>query len=44
MLHLGSLSLLGDVETLHSYQQSFAVRDHLGFDEHIQQIYLERYS
>nr|WP_038474600.1 hypothetical protein [Bartonella tribocorum] len=42
LLHLGALALLGDVETLHSYQQSFATGDHLGFDESIQQLHLER--
>ncbi|WP_404978454.1 DUF6990 domain-containing protein, partial [Bartonella sp. ML71XJBT] len=42
LLHLGALALLGDVETLHSYQQSFAAGDHLGFSESIQQLHLER--
>ncbi len=42
MLHLGALALLGDVETLHSYQQSFAAGDHLGFSESIQQLHLKR--
>uniref|UniRef100_UPI0038576E2F DUF6990 domain-containing protein n=1 Tax=Bartonella sp. AU15XJBT TaxID=3019087 RepID=UPI0038576E2F len=42
LLHLGTLALLGDVETLHSYQQSFAVGDHLGFDDSINEIHLER--
>ncbi|WP_273783969.1 DUF6990 domain-containing protein [Bartonella sp. AU15XJBT] len=42
LLHLGALALLGDVETLHSYQQSFAAGDHLGFDESINETHLER--
>ncbi|WP_273718281.1 MULTISPECIES: DUF6990 domain-containing protein [Bartonella] len=42
LLHLGALALLGDVETLHSYQQSFAAGDHLGFDESINKTHLER--
>ncbi len=42
LLHLGALALLGDVETLHSYQQSFAVGDHLGFDDSINETHLER--
>ncbi|WP_375686839.1 DUF6990 domain-containing protein, partial [Bartonella sp. AC331YNZD] len=42
LLHLGTLALLGDVETLQSYQQSFATGDHLDFDESIQQLHLER--
>ncbi|WP_254474885.1 hypothetical protein [Bartonella sp. B1098] len=42
LLHIGALALLDDVETLQSYQQSFALGDHLGFDENIQQLHLER--
>ncbi len=42
LLHLGALALLGDVETLQSYQKSFTAGDHLGFDESIQQLHLER--
>ncbi|WP_026088087.1 DUF6990 domain-containing protein [Bartonella rattaustraliani] len=42
MLHIGALALLGDVETLHSYQQSFAAEEHLGFDDNIRQAHLER--
>ncbi|QEE11937.1 hypothetical protein MNL01_02670 [Bartonella krasnovii] len=42
LLHLGALALLGDAETLQSYQQSFAVGDHLGFGKSIQQLHLER--
>ncbi|WP_273783972.1 DUF6990 domain-containing protein [Bartonella sp. AU15XJBT] len=42
LLHLGALALLGDVETLQSYQQSFAVGDHLGFDDSINETHLER--
>ncbi|WP_273783974.1 DUF6990 domain-containing protein [Bartonella sp. AU15XJBT] len=42
LLHLGALALLGDVETLHFYQQSFAVGDHLGFDDSINETHLER--
>lgn len=42
LLHLGALALLGDVEILHSYQQSFAAGDHLGFGKSIQQLHLER--
>ncbi|UNF52605.1 hypothetical protein MNL02_02660 [Bartonella krasnovii] len=41
LLHLGALALLGDAETLQSYQQSFAVGDHLGFGKSIQQLHLE---
>lgn len=40
--HIGVLALLDDVETLQSYHQSFALGDHLGFDESIQQLHLER--
>ncbi len=42
LLHLGALALLGDVETLQSYQKSFAAGDHLGFDESINKTHLER--
>ncbi|UNF44463.1 hypothetical protein MNL07_02955 [Bartonella krasnovii] len=42
LLHLGALALLGDAETLQSYQQSFAVGDHLGFGERSQRLHLER--
>ncbi|EJF77840.1 hypothetical protein MCO_00758 [Bartonella sp. DB5-6] len=40
--HIGVLALLGDVETLQSYQKSFTAGDHLGFDESISQTHLER--
>ncbi|ACS50662.1 hypothetical protein Bgr_03130 [Bartonella grahamii as4aup] len=42
LLHLGALALLGDVETLQSYQKSFTAGDCLGFDECINKIHLER--
>ncbi len=42
LLHLGALALLGDVETLQSYQKSFTAGDHLGFDESINKTHLER--
>ncbi len=42
LLHLGALALLGDTETLQSYQQSFTAGDHLGFDESINKTHLER--
>ncbi len=42
LLHLGALALLGDAETLQSYQQSFTAGDHLGFDESINKTHLER--
>lgn len=42
LLHLGTLALLSDVETLHSYKKSFAIGDHLGFDDSINEIHLER--
>ncbi|WP_375643910.1 MULTISPECIES: DUF6990 domain-containing protein [unclassified Bartonella] len=42
LLHLGALALLGDVETLQSYQKSFAAGDYLGFDESINKTHLER--
>ncbi|WP_019219045.1 DUF6990 domain-containing protein [Bartonella florencae] len=42
LLHIGALALLGDVETLQSYQKSFTAGDHLGFDESIGQTHLER--
>ncbi len=42
LLHLGALALLGDVETLQSYQQSFTAGDHLGFDKSINKAHLER--
>ncbi|EJF98834.1 hypothetical protein MEI_00001, partial [Bartonella vinsonii subsp. arupensis Pm136co] len=42
LLHLGALALLGDVESLQSYQQSFVTGEHLDFDESINQIHLER--
>ncbi len=41
LLHLGALALLGDVETLQSYQKSFTAGDHLGFDESINKTHLE---
>ncbi|GAA5094777.1 hypothetical protein GCM10023260_02310 [Bartonella acomydis] len=42
LLHIGALALLGNVETLQFYYQSFSAGDHLGFDESIQQLHLER--
>ncbi|WP_208434708.1 DUF6990 domain-containing protein [Bartonella taylorii] len=42
LLHIGALALLGDIETLQSYQKSFTAGDHLGFDESIGQTHLER--
>ncbi len=42
LLHIGALALLGDIESLQSYQQSFGTGDHLGFDENINQTHLER--
>ncbi len=42
LLHIGALALLGDVETLQSYQKSFTAGDHLGFDESINKTHLER--
>ncbi|WP_139412376.1 DUF6990 domain-containing protein [Bartonella mastomydis] len=42
LLHLAALALLGDVETLGSYDESFAVGDKLGFDDTIEKIHLER--
>uniref|UniRef100_UPI0035CF68F2 DUF6990 domain-containing protein n=2 Tax=unclassified Bartonella TaxID=2645622 RepID=UPI0035CF68F2 len=42
LLHLGALALLSDVETLHSYKKSFTAGDHLGFDDSINKIHLER--
>ncbi len=42
LLHLGALALLGDVETLQSYQKSFTAGDRLGFDESINKTHLER--
>ncbi|EJF98588.1 hypothetical protein MEI_00411 [Bartonella vinsonii subsp. arupensis Pm136co] len=42
LLHLGALALLGDIESLQSYQQSFVTGDHLGFEENINQTHLER--
>ncbi len=42
LLHLGALALLGDVETLLSYRKSFAQGNRLGFEEHIEEIHLER--
>ncbi len=42
LLHLGALALLGDAETLQSYQKSFTAGDHLGFDESINKTHLER--
>ncbi|UNF41915.1 hypothetical protein MNL08_07055 [Bartonella krasnovii] len=42
LLHLGALALLGDVETLASYDESFSRGDKLGFDETIEKIHLER--
>ncbi|WP_375629517.1 MULTISPECIES: DUF6990 domain-containing protein [unclassified Bartonella] len=42
LLHLGALALLGNIETLQSYQKSFTAGDHLGFDESINKTHLER--
>ncbi|WP_375675365.1 DUF6990 domain-containing protein, partial [Bartonella sp. AP9QHHD] len=42
LLHFGALALLGDVETLQSYQKSFTAGDHLGFDESTNKNHLER--
>ncbi|WP_144754540.1 DUF6990 domain-containing protein [Bartonella saheliensis] len=42
LLHLGALALLGDVETLASYDESFTAGEKLGFDETIEKIHLER--
>ncbi|WP_375640879.1 MULTISPECIES: DUF6990 domain-containing protein [unclassified Bartonella] len=42
LLHLAALALLGDVETLASYDESFTAGDQLGFDETIEKVYLER--
>ncbi|WP_208433235.1 DUF6990 domain-containing protein [Bartonella taylorii] len=42
LLHIGALALLGDVETLQSYQKSFTAGDHLSFDESINKTHLER--
>ncbi|EJF86348.1 hypothetical protein MCW_00244 [Cardidatus Bartonella washoeensis 085-0475] len=42
LLHLGALALLGDVETLYSYQKSFAAGEPLDFDDSISQTHLER--
>ncbi|WP_273755542.1 DUF6990 domain-containing protein [Bartonella sp. MM73XJBT.G] len=42
LLHLGALALLGDVETLGSYDASFSRGEKLGFDETIEKIHLER--
>ncbi|WP_246054700.1 DUF6990 domain-containing protein [Bartonella massiliensis] len=42
LLHLAALALLGDVETLASYDKSFSVGERLGFDETIEKVHLER--
>ncbi|WP_254474858.1 hypothetical protein [Bartonella sp. B1098] len=42
LLHLAALALLGDVETLASYDESFTLGEMLGFDETIEKIHLER--
>ncbi|WP_375656412.1 DUF6990 domain-containing protein [Bartonella sp. CM120XJJH] len=42
LLHLAALALLGDVETLASYDESFTAGDQLGFDETIEKVHLER--
>ncbi|WP_273758539.1 DUF6990 domain-containing protein [Bartonella sp. AU55XJBT] len=42
LLHLGALALLGDVETLGSYDERFAAGETLGFDETIEKVHLER--
>ncbi|EJF87759.1 DUF6990 domain-containing protein [Bartonella rattimassiliensis] len=36
LLHLGALALLGDVETLVSYNENFTAGKLLGFDETIE--------
>ncbi|CAK02260.1 DUF6990 domain-containing protein [Bartonella tribocorum] len=42
LLHLGALVLLGDVETLGSYDERFTAGETLGFDETIEKVHLER--
>ncbi|PIT68140.1 DUF6990 domain-containing protein [Bartonella tribocorum] len=42
LLHLGALALLGDVETLGSYDERFTAEEKPGFDETIEKIHLER--
>ncbi|WP_208438517.1 DUF6990 domain-containing protein [Bartonella grahamii] len=42
LLHLAALALLGDVETLASYDESFTAGEKLGFDETIEKVHLER--
>ncbi|WP_375693093.1 MULTISPECIES: DUF6990 domain-containing protein [unclassified Bartonella] len=42
LLHLTALALLGDVETLASYDESFTAGEKLGFDETIEKVHLER--
>ncbi|PIT69158.1 DUF6990 domain-containing protein [Bartonella tribocorum] len=42
LLHLGALALLGDVETLDSYDKCFTAGEKLGFDETIEKVHLER--
>ncbi|WP_375631909.1 DUF6990 domain-containing protein [Bartonella sp. AA74HLJMH] len=42
LLHLAALALLGDVETLASYDESFTSGEKLGFDETIEKVHLER--
>ncbi|EJF77729.1 hypothetical protein MCO_00867 [Bartonella sp. DB5-6] len=36
LFHIATLALLSDAETLQFYNQSFAMEDHLGFDNSIQ--------
>ncbi|WP_375639133.1 DUF6990 domain-containing protein [Bartonella sp. MF74HXZ] len=42
LLHLAALALLGDVEILASYDESFTAGEKLGFDETIEKVHLER--
>ncbi|WP_375678727.1 MULTISPECIES: DUF6990 domain-containing protein [unclassified Bartonella] len=42
LLHFAALALLGDVETLASYDESFTAGEKLGFDETIEKVHLER--
>ncbi|WP_375650524.1 DUF6990 domain-containing protein [Bartonella sp. OT172YNZD] len=42
MLHLAALALLGDVETLASYDESFTADKQFGFDKTIEKVHLER--
>ncbi|WP_455479802.1 hypothetical protein V4B17_01780 [Bartonella sp. B23] len=41
LLYIGVPGLLDDVKAMQSYRRSFAVEDHLGFDESTQKIHLE---